>query len=70
MEHLADTEGMEVAHAVYESVDVEICVVRFKNQTADIVLTMNGRSSSPDAPRVTDVVKTLKVNEWGLFGES
>lgn len=56
-------------------IDVELCAVRLKHVTTDLVITLSTPSQQPVQPRSSysdvflRVLSTLEIKDWGLFSE-
>lgn len=66
--------GLITMSSVFELNDMEVCVIRMPNKSTDLVFSMNGRQANlisnnvVNCPPLVDFVKTLQINDWGLFG--
>ena len=63
--------GASATAAVFDPCDVEVVVVRLPSCDTDLIFSLHGRiaaGGAEAAPPLAELVATLDVVEWGLFG--
>jgi hypothetical protein len=65
-------DGLVTMTSSFEVCDMEVCVIRMPNKATDLVFSLHGRIANANTgtpcPSLVDFVKTLHVEDWGLFG--
>ena len=62
--------GVSATSAVFGACDAEVVVLRLPGCDTDVVFSLHGRvaAGGAEAPLLAEIVATLEVVEWGLFG--
>ena len=62
--------GVSATSAVFGACDAEVVVLRLPGCDTDVVFSLHGRvaAGGAEAPPLAELVATLEVVEWGLFG--
>jgi hypothetical protein len=63
--------GLMGIAATFDACDMEVAVVRIPKCETDLIFSLHGRIAAGEqaaGPPLTELVPTLQVLEWGLFG--